>query len=89
MPGALARKGLATIVTKDDVWKGALSSGYPLQWWFSSKQGGHSIFFHEYSYDSTGTINGLFYFDGHGFSKDKGEMIGVGANVIGGKLIDK
>ena len=97
VPGALARRGLATIATKDDVWAGAMRAGDPLQIWFGTTpdSGGHSVFFNKYSFDSSGQINGIFYFDGHGFTGSDHNglwgagIIPLGKNVIGGLLIDK
>ena len=95
--GALARGRLLTIATKDDVWAGAMRAGDPLQIWFGTTpdSGGHSVFFNKYSFDSSGQINGIFYFDGHGFTGSDHNglwgagIIPLGINVIGGLLIDK
>jgi RHS repeat-associated protein len=69
-----ARVGLGTTVDNAGVWAGELQVGALLQKWNTvsndiptlMKSGGHSVVFRNYTFDSTGAINGLQYTDYHG-----------------------
>ncbi len=79
---ALADKGLATLVSHDDILNGSLLRVAAIQYWRNGNPatvlshlqtgtpvGGHSIIFHGYIYDINGSMSGFIYSDYGGFHR--------------------
>ncbi|WMJ72530.1 hypothetical protein RCC89_05055 [Cytophagaceae bacterium ABcell3] len=102
--GALANNGYGALVDNDGVWLGQLQKGAALQYWNSYDtfqaanqnnfaNGGHSIIFNHYNFDSNGNITGFSYMDYNGAgsinysngaatTRYGAQVIVVGANPI-------
>ncbi|WP_347067853.1 RHS repeat-associated core domain-containing protein [Flavobacterium sp. WV_118_3] len=70
--GALAKNGHASLIENSQVWSGDLQKGAQLQIWHSTdtsnlySNGGHSQIFMNYTFDSSGMINGMDIIDNSG-----------------------
>jgi hypothetical protein len=83
VPGALSYLGIADVVEGDAVWRGKISPGAPLQfWWNPAKSLGHSAVMERYIRDKKGKIIGLVYsdqwLDYHVLLRSSGERV-IGA----------
>ncbi len=93
-----ARNLLGTTVDNAGVWSGQLEVGALLQKWNTvstdiptlMKSGGHSVIFRNYTFDSTGAINGLEYSDYHGGIRtwDRATFEAT-RTIMGENLLDK
>jgi hypothetical protein len=63
VPGALEHLGLGKVVEGENVWKGNISPGSPLQLWYGMGKIGHSAIMERYIHGKNGEIIGLVYSD--------------------------